>query len=150
MKQMIKGKITVFERPYGKQRPRFNPQTKTAYTPEKTRIYERAIGDEWAWTVKEKMPEGSRLSISIVAQFAPNKGEQADFRKKGITSFTGKPYPKKPDADNILKLVCDGLNGIAYDDDRQIVEMHCTKQYGIRDCMIITVEEVDGNDTNND
>ena len=33
----------------------------------------------------------------------------------------------KPDADNIAKIVCDGLNGIAYTDDKQIVSLTVLK-----------------------
>ena len=33
----------------------------------------------------------------------------------------------KPDADNIAKIVCDGLNSIAYKDDKQIVSLTVLK-----------------------
>ena len=33
----------------------------------------------------------------------------------------------KPDADNIAKIICDGLNGIAYKDDKQIVSLTVLK-----------------------
>jgi len=33
----------------------------------------------------------------------------------------------KPDADNVAKAVLDGLNGAAYDDDAQVVELHVIK-----------------------
>ena len=34
----------------------------------------------------------------------------------------GAPCTKKPDADNVLKIVMDGLNGVAYEDDKQVVD----------------------------
>lgn len=34
----------------------------------------------------------------------------------------------RPDLDNLLKLVLDGLNGVAYLDDQQVVETHATKR----------------------
>lgn len=37
--------------------------------------------------------------------------------------------PGKPDIDNILKVVLDGLNGIAYKDDKQVVLTQCKKFY---------------------
>lgn len=33
----------------------------------------------------------------------------------------------KPDIDNIEKLVLDGLNGVAYEDDAQVIELKATK-----------------------
>ena len=42
----------------------------------------------------------------------------------------GKIRPtKKPDADNIMKAVADALNGIAYKDDSQIVNVTIAKWY---------------------
>jgi Holliday junction resolvase RusA-like endonuclease len=42
----------------------------------------------------------------------------------------GKIRPaKKPDADNIMKAIADALNGIAYKDDSQIVNVTITKWY---------------------
>ena len=36
---------------------------------------------------------------------------------------------KKPDFDNVTKAVCDALNGVAYDDDSQIVDAMARKFY---------------------
>ena len=33
----------------------------------------------------------------------------------------------KPDADNIAKIICDGLNSIAYKDDKQIISLQVLK-----------------------
>lgn len=41
-----------------------------------------------------------------------------------------KIYPtKKPDVDNIIKIIADALNGVAYNDDKQIVMCSCGKYY---------------------
>ena len=43
----------------------------------------------------------------------------------------GKIKPcKKPDSDNIAKAILDALNGVAYYDDSQIVELTIKKEYG--------------------
>jgi Holliday junction resolvase RusA-like endonuclease len=49
---------------------------------------------------------------------------------------------KTPDPDNIGKIVMDALNGVAYEDDKQIVEMNVTKFYGTEDQMEVTIREV--------
>ena len=36
---------------------------------------------------------------------------------------------KKPDIDNVEKIILDALNGIAYDDDKQVVEEASSKLY---------------------
>ena len=36
---------------------------------------------------------------------------------------------KKPDCDNILKVIFDSLNGLAYDDDVQVVSVTFQKVY---------------------
>jgi len=42
----------------------------------------------------------------------------------------GKLLPtKKPDGDNIAKVICDALNGVAYEDDTQIVKLVVSKIY---------------------
>jgi Holliday junction resolvase RusA-like endonuclease len=39
-------------------------------------------------------------------------------------------HTKKPDCDNMAKIVLDALNGIAFDDDSQITDLIVHKQYG--------------------
>ncbi len=42
----------------------------------------------------------------------------------------GKILPaKKPDIDNVVKAVLDALNGVAYRDDTQVIELHVRKSY---------------------
>ena len=36
---------------------------------------------------------------------------------------------KKPDADNIAKIILDALNGIAFSDDRNITDLKVRKEY---------------------
>lgn len=46
----------------------------------------------------------------------------------------GNPWPwadvKKPDADNFAKIIQDALNGIAFRDDAQIIDLRVTKSFG--------------------
>ena len=41
---------------------------------------------------------------------------------------TCEPFTVKPDCDNVLKAVMDGLNGVAFYDDAQVVETHFYKR----------------------
>ena len=50
---------------------------------------------------------------------------------------------KKPDADNILKLGLDALNGVAYADDKQVIEVRCRKFYSVSSGYLkVSVSEV--------
>lgn len=39
----------------------------------------------------------------------------------------------KPDIDNVAKAILDALNGVAFPDDRQIVQLSCEKWYDVTD-----------------
>lgn len=54
--------------------------------------------------------------------------------KKKRASLFGTAYMHKPDCDNIAKIILDALNGIAYQDDRQI------------NCLLIHKKYVDSDD----
>ncbi|MFL8231041.1 RusA family crossover junction endodeoxyribonuclease, partial [Clostridioides difficile] len=49
---------------------------------------------------------------------------------------------KKPDLDNIIKSVADSLNGIAYKDDSQIVEVVSKKYYSDRPRVEVELEDI--------
>jgi Holliday junction resolvase RusA-like endonuclease len=49
--------------------------------------------------------------------------------------------PSRPDIDNCVKLVSDALNGVAWVDDAQVVEVHARKFYGPDPCTRIRVME---------
>lgn len=55
-----------------------------------------------------------------------------DFHMKrvsGLPKSYEKPHIKKPDLDNLIKSVVDGLSGILFEDDKQIVDLHASKRY---------------------
>ena len=118
--------------PQGKARPRFTKQGRS-YTPKQTRQYEQEIKTAaltqaltCGW-LKSDEP----IRIHIGAHFAVPKSFS---KNKRATAQNGDLYPTvKPDADNIAKVVCDALNDIAYNDDKQIVECVVRKRYCMTD-----------------
>ncbi|CZR99762.1 Endodeoxyribonuclease RusA [Clostridioides difficile] len=63
--------------------------------------------------------------------------------KNAIDKVEGLIRPnKKPDLDNIIKSVADSLNGIAYKDDSQIVEVVSKKYYSDRPRVEVELEDV--------
>lgn len=112
------------------------------YTPENTANYENLIKVCYIKAVEklaQKMTE-KPLKISITAVFDI---PQSYSRTKAQQALEGQTKPsKKPDCDNIGKVVADALNQIAYPDDKNIVEMFIKKQYGKEPKLIIEIEEV--------
>lgn len=54
----------------------------------------------------------------------------------------GKILPtKKPDCDNIAKIICDALNGVAYKDDKQIVQLLVSKVYSVEPFVLVTISD---------
>ena len=69
--------------------------------------------------------------MEVICSFRPPKSMS---RKRKKEALSGKILPtKRPDVDNICKLCADALNGIAYQDDAQIVDLRVVKKYGEKD-----------------
>lgn len=67
------------------------------------------------------------VRVYIQANF---KAPKSWSKRKKAQAALGMYRPtKKPDADNIAKAICDALNGVAYKDDKQIVELKVEKYY---------------------
>ena len=47
----------------------------------------------------------------------------------------------KPDIDNVVKVVCDALNKVAYNDDTQVVKIVAEKYYGETPGLVVEIRE---------
>lgn len=118
--------IVIPGRPQGKGRPRFT-RTGHVYTPEATTKYEAAIRAAWyqqadGWCVRD-----GGVGVIVTAYF-PVPKSAAKERRSGMLS--GRiPATVKADADNILKVVLDSLNGHAWADDKQVISASVQKLY---------------------
>lgn len=108
-KKKVKHTVHYTTRPQVKQRPRMTRRGK-AYTPMKTHLAEDIIREGWTGPI-----------------FDGPVYLEVDFHKDGSIVTVGvleeehyPPTPLRGDIDNYLKLVMDGLNGVAYIDDSQI------------------------------
>lgn len=126
--------IIIPGRPQGKGRPRFT-RDGHAYTPPSTRLYEELIRK--SWENRQSFEGPIEIWIDAYLQIPGNltKSEKALIKHGDV-----KPT-KKPDIDNIVKAVLDGLNGLAYEDDRQVVVLHAAKHYGETPCVEVFIEE---------
>lgn len=112
-----------------KQRPRRGKHG-VFYTPQKTKDYEKKV--QWSY-----------LSCRHRTFFydEPLKATIKIYVKK--PRYTKKEYPTtKPDTDNQIKSILDGLNKLAYTDDCQVIDFDVSKRYADRDFVKVKLEEV--------
>lgn len=124
-------RFTVPGEPQGKARARtyYNPKAghSVSHTPDNTVLYENLI--KMYYQNESNLIFGdSPLSVTIRAYFRPAKSTP---KGKLSDMLHGLIFPtKKPDSDNIAKVVLDALNGVAYRDDKQVVHLEIYKIYG--------------------
>lgn len=108
---VVVARFTIDGEPVSKARARFTKQgsKRQAYTPQKTRAAEEIV----AWKFRAAAPRhraDSESTYGVMALF-----------------FSG--TRQRRDVDNMLKLILDGLNKVAWADDDQVVEVSGRKSY---------------------
>jgi Holliday junction resolvase RusA-like endonuclease len=123
--------------PQGKARARTGKGF--AYTPEKTANYEayvKLVASQATKVFFTTQP----LQIKVMAYYGIPK---SDSKVKKCSKLLGGVRPtKKPDADNVLKIICDSLNNICYKDDTQIVNAQIEKWYSDNPRVEVELKEV--------
>ncbi len=135
----MKYRFEIKEKAIGKQRPRYSSKMKRMYTPAKTSSFEEKV--KWAFKAKyniETELSTKPFKAKIIAIFEPPKS----ISKKKKEELLYSEYTKKPDVDNIAKIILDSLNGLAYKDDNQVSELLVFKQYGNENLIIVELEEI--------
>ena len=99
-----------------------------SFTPDKTVLYENLIKLSFQQAEdKETFFDGEPVAVHIKAYYKIPKStpkKNIELMKMGLI-----PPTKKPDADNIAKVICDALNGVAWHDDSQVVSLSVDKLY---------------------
>lgn len=130
--------IVIQGAPVGKGRPRFG--SGRTYTPVATRNYEAGIALLAKAEMRGRQLLDGPLHLDVRAVFAIPRSWPAGKR---ALALTGDLRPTiKPDADNIIKVIADGLNGIAYRDDAQLVSGSFAKVYGVEPFVVATIKSV--------
>lgn len=143
----MKIELTVYGEPMGKQRPRasFIAGHATVYTPKKTQGYEARFASAYADKYPDVPPTANAIKVSVFAFFALTKADhnsKGEPNKRGTAKLKGEVLcVKKPDCDNIAKAVLDGLNGVAFLDDSQAVQLFITKAYALQPRVEVIIEE---------
>lgn len=137
-------KFSVPGQPFGKQRPKFSRmgQRVKTYTPDKTVNYENLVKLMYQQAAKGKMfNDNAMLDIKIIAYYSIPKSVS---KKKRKLMLEHKIRPsKKPDWDNIGKVICDSLNLIAYHDDASVVDAQVKKFYSENPRVDVTIQTIE-------
>ena len=127
---MIQIMFTIYGEPVPKGRPRFSTMGKfpVAYTPEKTKNYESEV----AMMAKAAMGSSEPLEGALEAFIYVTFAVPASYSKKRTEACLSgqEKHTKKPDLDNVIKSVIDGMDKIVFENDSQFTSIHATKVYG--------------------
>lgn len=125
--------------PKSKLRHRTTKQGFT-YNPKQNIEYENWIKQCYCIKHKQKMLTG-QIRAEIIAYLAI---PESTSKKKRKEMLEGKIRPtKKPDTDNIAKIVLDSLNTIAFDDDKQVVDLRVEKYYSEEPRVEVVLKEIE-------
>lgn len=105
-----------------KQRPRMG-RSGVVYTPKETLVYENYVKMCYSDYARqfEWLPYENQVKAEIDVLVAVPK---SDSKAKKKAKIEGVIRPTvKPDCDNLAKSILDSLNGLAYQDDKQVVEL---------------------------
>ena len=121
-------KFTIYGKAQAKQRPRFT-KGGHIYTPQETLQYENVV--RYSYIASKGKCYENALKMRVVVFYATKyKNKKGQYRIE------------RPDLSNIVKSIEDGLNGVAYKDDAQIVVLEAEKRYGDEFKVEVEISEV--------
>lgn len=123
----------------GKARPRVNTLTGKAYTPANTKDYEMLIKQYFKIKYPKYETLEGRIKVKIIAYFEIPK--TTTKKQKDLILSNEISPTKKPDIDNIVKIILDALNKMAFKDDSQITILEVEKLYAKEEKIYIKVEK---------
>lgn len=126
--------------PVGKGRPKFSTRGGfyRAYTPAKTMEYESLVKKQCIKAMMGREPIDGPVQMRAVFYF-PIPKSTSKKTKAAMEHGTVRPTIKS-DIDNLIKSVLDGINGVGFYDDKQVVEIWASKRYGVDPHVLISFD----------
>lgn len=126
--------FTIEGQPQGKGRPRFT-KSGHAFTPQATRDYENLIAESFKAAGGELFDGYVCVNISAFYKISQSTTKV----KRGMIERGLLKPAVKPDIDNVIKAILDGLNGVAYHDDNQVIKVVAEKHYADKPFVAVEV-----------
>jgi len=131
--------FTVPGQPQGKGRPRVGRIGGHArlFTPATTVAYEGLV----AHAAQQAMQGRAPLEVAVAANVFLDCQVPASWsQKKQRMALAGEVMPTaKPDTDNVVKAIFDGLNGVAWRDDVLVVDLRVRKRFAATPCVRVEI-----------
>lgn len=127
--------FTIPGKPFGKQRAR-SGRGGRFYTPKETVAFEAYVRGIAAPHFPQ--PITGPVRLTVWATFAP----PPSWSRRKAAAHLGRRHTQKPDMSNIVKIIEDALNGLAYVDDCQICDGGARKVWGPVARTVVTVEDI--------
>jgi Holliday junction resolvase RusA-like endonuclease len=138
-------KLTIQGKPIPKKRPRFARQGKFV------RTYSDQADDVKATQLiiktQLKGVESLTGAVNLYAWFYMPIPQSTSNRRRSAMISGDIHHTKKPDLDNLVKFISDCLNGLAFQDDSQVVNINAVKLYGEEPRTEIQITEVEDEQT---
>lgn len=129
-------RFTIPGPPMGKGRVRIS-KGGFCFTPETTMNYENLVKVTCIEKCDQRQPNyGGQVAVDITAYYPI---PSSCTKKKQVQIRHGARPTKKPDLDNIAKIILDALNHVAWQDDKQVVCMVLTKKYADLPCVSVGI-----------
>ena len=112
----------------------------TIYTPEKTVNYEGLIAHSAmvAMAGRDLLTEAAEVELDIRVSIPKSMS-----KKNRQLAIDGLIVPtKKPDIDNVETAIFDGMNGVVWKDDVQVVQVKKRKRYAETPGVVVIVREL--------
>jgi Holliday junction resolvase RusA-like endonuclease len=113
-----------------------------SFTPENTVIFENLVKTKAQEAMGGAEPITGALEVCInVGLSIPTTWSE----KRRNEALRGEIAPtKKPDLDNVVKAIKDGMNAIVYRDDNQVVRVSASKHYTATPGVFVLVRKMEG------
>ena len=123
----------------GKGRPRLNSYTGQVYTPTRTKDYESLVEQYFLLKYPRYKAMEGRAKVNIKAYFEVPKSASKLVKEQMLGNSISPT--KKPDIDNVVKIVLDAMNKFAFKDDTQITKIEVEKLYSDVEKLYVKIEE---------